>query len=1190
MKKLLSLLLSVCMVCSLAVPALAAEDATDIALTGIEATSASVSPYPDAQGHWAESAINRWSLSGIVQGDELGNMNPNKLLTRGEFAAMLVRLLGLQTKAANAFADLKGTEWYTDDILKVAAAGIMLGDGNGNCNGGRPISRQETMVMFARAMGLKPVADPDLSKFSDAADVADWAAGYIAPLADMGIINGVVPGQMVAAPKNNINRASTLALLDKAIKTYITAAGEYTVDAPKGFVVVNVPDAQVSLTGNAAGVVVAAGSVNADVTAKDLDADALKVDAAADVTLDGKTAVDAVALNDKANLTINKDASVTDLDANAAAQIVNNGQVTNLNTNESGVTYDGNAPEKVNTAPDVEAAKDSDGKVVTEGTGSGDNGGSTVTPSPVVKADVVAAPLVDQAGSNPIPTEKLGKVTVTGTKKSGTTYNVTVTGKGIMMHDNAQPKSGHWVGFGMPAKAAKEDDPVKNYTYLVGDTAADAQEVSTIAGRTYTDPKTNKVYNTVYFSYETEEEFNAAKQVVLVKDGDKTVATYNVSFKVDFYKAKDVTVKAELTNAAGEAHPFNELYSMAAIGATVKKNGYDLTLSGEIDPKKLNKNSGENDPKEYTYYYLTVGDANIATITGVGTAAGNDGAANADYILAVRIWDSAALKLLKTTHEFQLKDANGRLQDTIAVTVDATGCTVKGMTKITATFVDGDETTTESGLTSEGKITVTLPAPTGTEGYFTGWKMGDAAELKAAGAQVEITADTTFTAQYEEVKPQAMKLRANGPEGNNDPAVDSFPYADTYAAAGITLESNNTITVDATQLVAYKAAQDNQLNHLFGGDGKTLFVGLEYTAPATATQYAWAADLEALRGETLAPLSTDTQSTYGNALITYIAFAEYADDAFTFLDDVENNEGNKLESTPYILWADADGNVVGVTCATLSLKTVNKPAAPEEPEPETFTVTYVDGETTTENVAVTEGKATVTLPDPKSTENYFLGWKMGEATELKAAGIQVEITADTTFTAQYVTVGAQELKTRPNGPANNGETDCDYGAVYAAAGVTLSGTAAEYTYTIDANTFNTYAAANDNKLGVLAATVGGKTYYFYGAAIMAPEGAAKLIITDDKNMSSLDDAAKRSEFALNSSEQHYFTIDGQGCILHYFGAVAATDGNGYEFQPNGAFTRYTMWLKDDGTILAVNKLVLKRVTNGPTTPDEGGEG
>lgn len=988
MKKLLSLLLSVCMVCSFAVPALAAEDTTDIALTGVEATSASVSPYPDAQGHWAESAINRWSLSGIVQGDELGNMNPNKLLTRGEFAAMLVRLLGLKTKAANAFADLKGTEWYTDDILKVAAAGIMLGDGKGNCNGSRPISRQETMVMFARAMGLKPVADPDLSKFSDAADVADWAAGYIAPLADMGIINGVVPGEMVAAPKNNINRASTLALLDKAIKTYITAAGEYTVDAPKGFVVVNVPDAQVSLTGNAAGLVVAAGSVNADVTAKDLDTDALKVDAAADVTLDGKTAVDAVALNDKANLTINKDASVTDLDANAAAQIVNNGEVTNLNTNESGVTYDGNAPEKVNTAPDVEAAKDSDGKVVTEGTGSGDNGGSTVTPSrPVVKADLVVAPLVDQAQANAIPTDQLGTVKVDSRKTTGTTYNVTLTGKDIMNHTNANGTVGHWVGFGMPAAPEGE-----TYTYTV-----DGTEVESIARRTYTAPN-GKTYNTVYFSNGTED--YEPSTIVVTDSADKVVATYNVTFNVTFKSDYSVSMAAELSEELLQAYdkagmPIRHK-TAAGLGLDAAVSGDTMTLTGKTTLAKLEATvAGEPGNDGYVLYALNVGDATIKKIkTGVATYTladfEVDGLSNG-YLMNTKIYDGANKMLLDNTVEIELLDANDRIQGKISQTFKATDCSIEGMTKITATFVDGDETTTQSGMTSEDKITLTLPAPTGTEGYFTGWKMGDAAELKAAGAQVEITADTTFTAQYEEVKPQAMKLRANGPEGNNDPAVDSFPYADTYAAAGITLESNNTITVDATQLVAYKAAQDNQLNHLFGGDGETLFVGLEYTAPATATQYAWAATLEGLRSETLAPLSANTQSTYGNALITYIAFAKYADNAFTFLDDVENNEGNKLESTPYILWADADGNVVGVTCATLSLKTVNKPAAP------TYTVTFKNGDAVVKTATVNEGE-TVAAPEELlvAEGKGFLGWYVGE-NKYTAAPVQ----ADTTVTAKW---------------------------------------------------------------------------------------------------------------------------------------------------------------------------------------------
>lgn len=848
MKKLLSLLLSVCMVCSFAVPALAAEDTTDIALTGVEATSASVSPYPDAQDHWAESAINRWSLSGIVQGDELGNMNPNKLLTRGEFAAMLVRLLGLKTKAANAFADLKGTEWYTDDILKVAAAGIMLGDGKGNCNGSRPISRQETMVMFARAMGLKPVADPDLSKFSDAADVADWAAGYIAPLADMGIINGVVPGEMVAAPKNNINRASTLALLDKAIKTYITAAGEYTVDAPKGFVVVNVPDAQVSLTGNAAGLVVAAGSVNADVTAKDLDTDALKVDAAADVTLDGKTAVDAVALNDKANLTINKDASVTDLDANAAAQIVNNGEVTNLNTNESGVTYDGNAPEKVNTAPDVEAAKDSDGKVVTEGTGSGDNGGSTVTPSrPNYKYKV------------DVQTAVGGKVTADVTRTNTANTEVTLTVTPDVQTADALPYV------------------LKSLTVKNGETEV-----------TVTDNK---------FTMATE-------------------GTYTVT--AEFYQP---LTEAELFIVNSE-ETFNHL---ADFGYT--DNTTDMADLPEMQWIAVGVKRAEGLETKITDAVLTANGEDMSSKAWPGTF----GKYSMAYV-----------------------NENTRGEDENGAKLGLTGSAYK--------FV------------------------------------------------------LTFT--YEGA---AYKLECD------------------YLKHGVTEADLHTVTFKTstgTELASYKAAKDD---------------------------------------------------------------------------------------------------------------TVTAPAAPA-------IVGY-----------------------------YFTGWDTALTNNRFTVG-----ETDAIITANYVEIGAQTIQTRPSGPANNGETDCNYGEVYAAAGVTL-GTQAEdgsYTYAIDATTFLDYANAQDNKLGVLAATVGEKTYYFYGAAIMAPESAATLVLTKDKALTSLDDAAKYTEFDLASSE-HSFTIEGQKCILHYFGAVADKDSEGvYGFQPDGAFTRYAKWVKEDGTVLAVNKLVLNRVTvNIPEAPE-----
>ena len=185
---------------------------------------------------------------------------------------------------------------------------------------------------------------------------------------------------------------------------------------------------------------------------------------------------------------------------------------------------------------------------------------------------------------------------------------------------------------------------------------------------------------------------------------------------------------------------------------------------------------------------------------------------------------------------------------------------------------------------------------------------------------------------------------------------------------------------------------------------------------------------------------------------------------------------------------------------------------------------------------------------------------------------------DAVVTAKYVKIGDQELKTRPNGPANNGETDFDYAAAYEAAGVKLTGTAGNYTYTIDAATFLNYAATPENKLPVLAAEVDGTTYYFYGAAIMAPAGATKLVLTKNNALTSLDDATKRTEFDLETSE-HSFTIGDQKCILNYFGAVAEKDAQGvYGFQPDGVFVRYAKWVDSEGNIIAVNKIVLNRKT------------
>ena len=274
----------------------------------------------DAANSWAASSIDRWLQHGIVQGDKDGNFKPYRSLSRGELAAIFTRMFGLTEKAENSYVDLKGTEWYADAILKCTAAGILEGDGK-NAYATEPVTRQEAMTMFARAMGMMPDASPDLSQFTDGSEAAGWAAGYLAPLAEMGILQGTGGGRL--APRANIDRASTMALLDKAIEEYIVSPDTIVLENENGFAVVNVPDSaardsqSVTLSGTTAGAVIAAGTT-ADVIAADLTAETIKMDSSAALSLEGNTAADSVTINAAASVSLGADAKADDVTLSGA--------------------------------------------------------------------------------------------------------------------------------------------------------------------------------------------------------------------------------------------------------------------------------------------------------------------------------------------------------------------------------------------------------------------------------------------------------------------------------------------------------------------------------------------------------------------------------------------------------------------------------------------------------------------------------------------------------------------------------------------------------------------------------------------------------------------------------------------------------------------------------------------------------
>ena len=231
-------------------------------LSGVTLSAAADTPYSDIKGHWAEAAILRWTEYGIINGSQ-GKFKPNNPMTRGEFAKVLVGVLGLRDSTIeNTFTDLPAKSWYTRYMLAAVEAGILSGDGKGHVMPNNSITREQAMTMLARAISIVPQKTPDevLSAFSDGGRVGNFAKVSVSAMVDAGYVNGT--GKNMLSPKSNITRASVIALLDRLFPVLAKENTRYTMSGT-GYVAVSARQLA-SLDGKADKILVTTGANGAE--------------------------------------------------------------------------------------------------------------------------------------------------------------------------------------------------------------------------------------------------------------------------------------------------------------------------------------------------------------------------------------------------------------------------------------------------------------------------------------------------------------------------------------------------------------------------------------------------------------------------------------------------------------------------------------------------------------------------------------------------------------------------------------------------------------------------------------------------------------------------------------------------------------------------------------------------------------
>lgn len=149
--------------------------------------------FADIAGQWYENDVNIVAEAGIIKGYDDGLFHGDNHVTREEFAAMLVRALGLTDNGkACAFTDISG-RWSEEAIRIAAQNGLVNGVDATTFAPDAEITRQEMMTMIARALkatGLNVTGSDDLSGYADANEVSGWALSSVRTLVASGIISG----------------------------------------------------------------------------------------------------------------------------------------------------------------------------------------------------------------------------------------------------------------------------------------------------------------------------------------------------------------------------------------------------------------------------------------------------------------------------------------------------------------------------------------------------------------------------------------------------------------------------------------------------------------------------------------------------------------------------------------------------------------------------------------------------------------------------------------------------------------------------------------------------------------------------------------------------------------------------------------------------------------------------------------
>jgi|GEM_PF-3522578 len=153
--------------------------------------------FADIADHWSKDDVRLMANKGNVQGDAQGQYNPDKPLTRAEFADLLVKAFGLghQDTAGQGpqFNDLPADPALRESIGIVAGDGLFNGMTDEQFAPDEGVTREQmitVLMRFYKEFELESTPDEQPPVYSDSAQTSGWAQADVNAANEAGIITG----------------------------------------------------------------------------------------------------------------------------------------------------------------------------------------------------------------------------------------------------------------------------------------------------------------------------------------------------------------------------------------------------------------------------------------------------------------------------------------------------------------------------------------------------------------------------------------------------------------------------------------------------------------------------------------------------------------------------------------------------------------------------------------------------------------------------------------------------------------------------------------------------------------------------------------------------------------------------------------------------------------------------------------